>query len=115
MFALLMSAAPSCTTTRDSGSDAASDVAASADADATSDTGAPRSFSCGNGTCMTGESYCKYVTGGAGGSGGNGGPAPTTYTCVPFGDCAAHDCSCVHACSCSGTSAEGVLDTCLNA
>jgi hypothetical protein len=72
-------------------------------------------FSCGNATCVIGESYCRHSSGGAGGAGGNGAsnPVPATDECVPFAGCAPHTCACTSCTTCTETAAGAVTATCL--
>ena len=56
-------------------------------------------FACGDASCSVAQEYCRDLTNGPGGAPGanDGGPSGPVHdvSCVPFGACAAHDCSCV--------------------
>jgi hypothetical protein len=56
-------------------------------------------FACGDASCSVAREYCRDLTAGSGGAPGandSGASGPVQIlSCVPFGACAASDCSCV--------------------
>lgn len=79
-------------------------------------------YACGDASCSVAQEYCRDLgsRGGATGNGDGGDPINSNhyFFCVPFGDCAAHDCSCVPEnyanffCFCSQPDGGGVLASC---
>ena len=52
--------------------------------------------SCGDASCITGQTYCRMLSGPGGNTGSNGPSTVVNYDCPPLNSgCPAHDCSCV--------------------
>lgn len=77
-------------------------------------------YPCGDASCSVGHDYCRDLASRGGASGTSGGDPNSQHalSCVPFGDCAARDCTCVpqnylnFRCGCSQPDAGGTLAGC---
>jgi hypothetical protein len=74
-------------------------------------------FQCGDASCSVGQDYCRDLSSRGGNTGTSDPNTQHTFSCVPFGTCAAHDCSCVplglFLCNgCSQPDGGGTLATC---
>jgi hypothetical protein len=52
-------------------------------------------FACGDASCSVAQEFCRDLSSRGGNTGTGSDNTMHTLSCVPFGDCAAHDCSCV--------------------